>query len=322
MKIRTIARAVGTVATIVIGAGAAAAGTFTVDLTHPIPTFHPMEGDPMKPDTSKPWLDSKPIPTFGQQAVLAIGKFPTNQGHFDLGTIVLSEHHGTHLDTSAHYINNEETLEVGEAARQHLELAHQLDSEDLIGRIVLIDISGPVQSELDKNGGKPSPDKKVTDFSNDSPNVVTAEDIEAVADKLGNGTWLVLNLGWSRFYFQGTDFAKDPYINGFNHPGLTPEGVDKLLRIARSKGIRIGGTVTDNISTETGQTAKGEDEKRTNSLTAHVRLLQHDILMVENAANLDALAAAAKSGDCTLVVGAIKVARGTGAQARVLALCH
>jgi kynurenine formamidase len=111
-------------------------------------------------------------------------------------------------------------------------------------------------------------------------------------------------------------------MNGFNHPGLTPEAVDRLLQIAKQKKIRIGGTVIDNISTETGQTAKGEDEKRTNSLTAHLRLLQHDILMVENAANLDALSETAKTKYCTLVVGAIKVARCTGAQARVLALCQ
>ena len=171
------------------------AGTFTLDLTHPIPTFHPMEGDPMKPDMSKPWLDSKPIPTFGQQAVLSLGKFPTSDGHFDLGTLVLAEHHGTHLDTSAHYLNNETSLEVSEAERSALRLAHQLDADDLIGRVVLIDISARVQSELDKNAGRPSPDKSITDFSNSSQNVVTAEDIDAVASKLGNETWLVVNLG-------------------------------------------------------------------------------------------------------------------------------
>ena len=41
-----------------------------------------------------------------------------------------------------------------------------------------------------------------------------------------------------------------------------------------------------------------------------------------NAANLDELSMAAQTMDCTLVVGAIKIARGTGAQARVLALCQ
>ena len=82
-------------------AAPALADSVTIDLTHPIPTFHATEGDPMTPDLGKPWLDSVPIPSFGQQAVLAMFEFPTSQGHFDLGRIVLSEHHGTHLDTPA-----------------------------------------------------------------------------------------------------------------------------------------------------------------------------------------------------------------------------
>ena len=83
-----------------LSTSALAAGSFIIDLTHPIPTFQPMEGAPMKPGMSKPWLDSQAIPSFGQQTVLAIGQFPTNQGHFDLGTLVLSEHHGTHIDAT------------------------------------------------------------------------------------------------------------------------------------------------------------------------------------------------------------------------------
>ena len=59
-----------------------------IDLTHPIPTFQPMEGDPMKPDMSKPHEDIGLHPTFGGHAVFALGTFPTNQGHFDLGTLV------------------------------------------------------------------------------------------------------------------------------------------------------------------------------------------------------------------------------------------
>ena len=70
-----------------LSASSFAGGAFIVDLTHPIPTFQPMEGDPMKPDMSKPWLDSTAIPSFGQQTVPSIGQFPTNQGHFDLGTM-------------------------------------------------------------------------------------------------------------------------------------------------------------------------------------------------------------------------------------------
>ena len=302
-------------------AGTAGAATYMVDLTHPLPTFQPMEGDPMKADLSKPWLDSKPIPTFGVQTVLSISEFPTNQGHFDLGLVVLSEHHGTHMDTPGHYVNDANSLEAGNPPADKRKLAHMLDASDLIGRVVLIDISGRVQAELDKNGGKPSPDTKVTDFSNSSKNVVGADDIAAVADKLDNGVWLVLNLGWSRFFFEGTDFAKDPYINGWNHPGINKAAVDKLIEVMDSKNFRINGIVADNIGIDSGQSAIGEDDKWTNSWHAHVRLLQRGLKFVENATNLGQLAQA-KADSCTLMVGAPKHVRGTGGPSRVLAMCE
>lgn len=297
------------------------AASFMVDLTHPIPTFKPTEGDPMKPDLSQPWLDSKAIPTFGQQAVLAIGQFPTNQGHFNLGTLVLSEHHGTHMDTSGHYINNADSMESGGTPGDQRKLTHQLDANDLTGRIVLIDISGRVQSELDKNGGKPSPDTSVTDFSEDSANVVTADDINGIADKLDNGVWIVLSQGWSRFYFQGADFAADPYINGWNFPGLSRAAVDRLIEIEDKKGIRINGILSDVIGVETGEGSKGTDDKFSNAFHAHVRGLQRGWKIVENAANVGQLAHA-KPDSCTLVVGAPKHVRGTGGPSRVLALCE
>jgi kynurenine formamidase len=305
---------------LVLGAGTVA-DSFMVDLTHPIPTFKPMGGDPMKPDMNQPWLDSKPIPTFGQQTVFSISQFPTNWGHFDLGLLVLSEHHGTHMDTSAHYINNSETMEKDGIPPNKRMKAHQLGAEDLVGPIVLIDISGRVNTELGKNGGKPHPDPKVTNFGENSANVVTADDIAAVADRLDDGVWLVLHLAWSDFYFQGTDFGKDPYINGWNHPGLSQAAVDKLIEIEDQKGIRIQGIVADNIGIESGESCKGVDNKWTNSWYTHVRGLQRGWKFVENAANLGLLAMA-KSKTCTLIVGAPKHVRGTGGPSRVIALCE
>jgi len=305
---------------LVLVAGAVA-HSFMVDLTHPIPTFKPMGGDPMKPDMNQPWLDSKPIPTFGQQTVLSISQFPTNWGHFDLGLIVLSEHHGTHMDTSAHYINKSETMEKDGIPPNKRMKAHQLGAEDLVGKIVLIDISGRVNTELGKNGGRPHPDPKVTNFGDNSNNVVTADDIAAVADRLDDGVWLVLHLAWSDFYFQGTDFAKDPYINGWNHPGMSRAAIDKLIEIEDQKGIRIQGIVADNIGIESGESCKGVDDKWTNSWYAHVRGLQRGWKYVENAANLGLLAMA-KPNTCTLIVGAPKHVRGTGGPSRVIALCE
>lgn len=306
-------------AMVLFATGATLAGSYTVDLSHPIPTFAPMADNPMKPDMSKPYLDSKPIPSFGQQTVFALSKFPTNDGHFDLGSLILSEHHGTHMDTPGHYVNNADSQEADGTPIGERKLAHQLSSDDLTGKTVVIDISNRVATELAKNGGKPSPDKSITDFSNSSINVITADDIHAVADKLENGSWLVLNTGWSQFFFDGTDFAKDPYINGWNHPGLSKGAVDALIEVMDKRNVKISGIIADNIGIDSGESAIGEDDKWSNSWHAHVRLLQRGIIFVENATNLDKVAMA-KS--CTLVVGAPKHVRGTGGPSRVLGLCE
>ena len=136
------------------------------------------------------------------------------------------------------------------------------------------------------------------------------------------GAWLVLNLGWSRFFFQGPDFAKDPYINAWNHPGITPAAVDKLIEIMDDKGVKIAGIVADNIAIDSGQSSKGEDDQWTNAFYAHVRLLQRNLLFVENAANLDLLATVRNPKDCLLSVGAPKHVRGTGGPSRVMAICN
>jgi kynurenine formamidase len=297
-------------------------GSLSIDLSHPIPTFAPSSEDPMKADLNKPYLDSVPIPTFGGQAVLSFGQFPTSDGHFSLGTIVLAEHHGTHLDSAGHYVNSADSLEPGGKPADQRKLTHDLGANDLVGHAVLIDISGRVEMELAKNGGVPSPDVSVTDFSNTSANVVTADDIAAVSDQIKNGVWLVINTGWSKFYFSGTDFAKDPYINGFNHPGMSKAAVDKLIEIMDQKGVLIGGIIADNIGIDSGQSAIGDDDKWTRSWHAHIRLLQRGVKFVENAVNLGQLAMAEDPGKCTIVVGAPKHVGGTGGPSRVLALCR
>ena len=295
--------------------------SLSIDLSHPIPTFAPSSEDPMTADLTRPYLDSVPIPTFGGQAVLSFGQFPTSDGHFNLGTIILAEHHGTHLDSPGHYANNSESLEPGNKPADQRKHTHDLNADDLIGHAVMVDISGRVEMELAKNGGMPSPDKTVTDFSNASANVVTADDIAAVEKKIENGVWLVLNTGWSKFYFSGADFAKDPYVNGFNHPGMSKAAVDKLIEIMDRKNVVIGGIIADNIGIDSGDSAVGDDDKWTNSWYAHVRLLQRGIKFVENATNLGQLAMAKNPGKCTIVVGAPKHVGGTGGPSRVLALC-
>ncbi len=291
------------------------ADSFLIDLTHPLGTFKPTGGDLTQPDLSNPYGDSIAVPTFGNQAVYEIlPDFQTNQGHFVIGRMLLYEHHGTHMDSSAHYLNNEDTIE-GEAQRKRM---HEMTAEDLIGPAVVIDIGSRVQTELDKNGGTPSPDTSVTDFSEDSANVIMPEDIEAVADQLEDGVWIVANLGWSGFY-RDANWETTPYFNGWNFPGFNGAAIDRLIKIEEDKGIRINGIVVDNIGVDTGEGSKGIDDKWSNSFHSHVRGLQRGWKFVENATNLDQVAMA---DSCTIIVGAPKHVGGHGGPSRVLAICE
>ncbi len=243
--------------------GSARSGQIFIDLTHPLPTFKAKKSDPLVPDLQEPWGDGARHPGFGKHAILSIASSPTDLGDFLLGRLVLSEHHGTHVDAPSHFANNATSLEQGGIPADRRKSMHQLTAEELIGPIVLIDISKRVAQELERNGGQPSPDIRVTDFSNESPNVVRPEDIDAVADRLDNGVWLVLNLGWSRFFFDNPYFFLSPYINGWNHPGLSPAAVDRLIEIMEAKGVRINGIVADNIGVDSGHSAIGPDRRWT-----------------------------------------------------------
>ncbi len=296
-----------------------------VDLTHPYPTFKPLENDPTQADLMQPWLESIPIPTFEKQSVLTVSRWETNQGYFDLGALVIAEHHGTHVDAPSHYVNNAESTEATGLPRDQIKMMHQVEATELVGQVVLIDISKRVQKELAKNGGVPSPDTSVTDFSESSQNVVTVQDIEAIEDQISDGIWLVLNLGWSQFYNSGeTDWAKSPYVNDWNHPGISRPAVDKLVEIIERKNVKIAGIATDNFGIASGESSKGDDDKWTNGWREHVRLQQRQIMLLENAANLDDLSTAmtASNGNCVLVVGAIKTIRGTGSPIRLFGMCQ
>jgi len=290
-----------------------------LDLTHPIPTFESLAETPSEPDLSKPHGDSKAVPSFFRQAVLVTSVNPTGerQGHFYRAYLTIAEHHGTHIDAPSHYVNARETVEAGAIPAK---FQHELTLQDLIGPVVYIDISQRVQRALNQRGGAPSPEKSVMDFSEASSNNVTAQDIAAVADRLQNGSWIVVNTGWSRF-FSNPDLATSPYINGWNFPGVSRAALDKLIEIEDQKNIRINGIAIDNLGIDSGEGERGIGDQFTNSYYSHVRGLQRGWKFVENATNLGALASA-EPDNCTLVVGALPHARGSGSPARVIAICE
>lgn len=300
-----------------------------IDLTHEIPTFEPIpnDDDPTKPkpDLSNPIAHSTPIAGFYQQAILyPADDWATNEGYFSSRAILIEEHNGTSFNSTNHYFNNEASLEPKSIPNTNRKAAHQLTTEQLSGKIVLIDVSDRVKMELAKNAGKPSPDIFITDFSDSSRATVRASDIVRVADQIEDGVWVVARVGWDQFYFADTeDWDASEYVNGLNHPGFTAEAIAKLIDIMDRKGVKISGIAADSFSVDSGEGAKGIDDNWGNAWPAHVRLYQRDILIVENLANLAELARADnKNDDCYLMVGALKHVGGTGGPARVMATCE
>ena len=311
---------------IILNAGCASLSPYTnfefIDLSHSIPTFAPNKNDATKPDLTQPVNSSTPIAGFYQQAILyPTDKWQTSQGHFNSRAILIQEHNGTSFNAPNHYHNDDSSTEKGAIPFSERKAAHQLGSEQLTGNIVLIDVSKRVAAELAKNGGKPSSDLKITDFSDNSLATIRAADIRAVADQITDGAWLVGRVGWEQFYFSGTeDWDKSQYVNGLNHPGFTGEAIEEIIKIMDEKNIKISGIAADSFSTDSGQGAKGSDDKWSNAWPAHVRLYQRDILIVENLKNLTLLAQ--QQGSCSLMVGALNHVGGTGGPARVMAVCE
>ncbi|EPJ43383.1 MAG: cyclase [Osedax symbiont Rs2] len=294
-----------------------------IDMTHAIPTFAPSAKDATKPDLNMPVTSSSPIAGFYPQAVLyPADKWPTNQGYFSSTAILIQEHNGTSFNAPNHYVNNQASTEAGSVLQGQRKSAEQLTTAQLTGDVVMIDVSARVAKELAKNGGTPSPDTTVTDFSDSSMATIRAADVRAVADQIKQGVWVVGRLGWEQFYFSGTeDWDESKYTNALNHPGFTGEAIAELIKIMDEKKVKISGIAADSFSTDSGQGAKGIDDKWSNAWPAHVRLYQRDILIVENLANVDKLATQ-PDGSCALMVGALKHTGGTGGPARVMAVCN
>ena len=79
-------------------------------------------------------------------------------------------------------------------------------------------------------------------------------------------------------------------------------------------------TITD-FSNDSPSTVGPNGDFSTGTLPSHVRLIQRGVKLVENAANLGALAQLRHPEKCTLFVGAPKHVRGTGGPSRVIASC-
>lgn len=304
-------------------------GLVFYDLSQLVPLFAPLDGDSTVSDLATPVGGSRPVAGSGGLLGVRTPK-PTLQlvnGRLQWGYVYYEEHYSTHLDSTDHFLTtNKELLTVDEPDRRGV---HEFSLAELIGPIVYIDISARVAVELSKNDGQPSPDVSVTNFDNDSGNNVTKADIDAVAEHILDGVFIVMNLGWQPFYegppAAGSNWAH-PYNNMLNHPGITPDAVDRLIEIEAQRGVRIGGLVADNIGVESGHSLRGP-EMGTDALHVpgfhmylHAVGLSRGWKLVENATNMSVLSPYPQRA-CTLVIGAPKAAGASGIASRLIAMC-
>ena len=181
--------------------------------------------------------------------------------------------------------------------------------------MVVIDISERVNAELGKNDGVPGP-VEVTNFGNASTNVVTAADIDAVADQIQDRSFVIVHTGWSRFYWNSGPGLEGPYVNDFNYPGFSREAITRLIEIEKSRGVRINGIGADNLTVDAGE-GTGAPEFGPGAFPAHLYGLQRGWKMLENLANTAELG----DGSCTLFVGAMNHRGGVASWARIFASC-
>ena len=299
------------------------------DLSHLVPLYEPLNGDATKSDLSKPVANSKPVAGSGGMLGVRTAKprLKLKHGYLQWGFYYIEEHYSTHLDSTDHFITTTKALKTVQHADERDVAGFKLD--ELIGPIVYIDISDRVTRELAKNGGRPSTDLGLTNFDNDSGNNIDVEHINAIADDLVDGAYLVFNVGWEQFYIgpppeNGINW-EHPYHNNLNHPGITPAAVNRLIEIEDQRGIRIAGFIADNIAVESGHSIRG-DMSTDKVIVPELIMYLHAIglnrgwKIVENAANLSALGQY-KTGDCDVIIAAPRVVGVSGTPSRLMAVC-
>lgn len=297
------------------GADGAERAVHVIDLSHKLTTFRPRPSTAAEhrfaADLTAPVGASRPVSGFAEQMVLIQNPdFLTGDGAFKMNTTVLPENLGTSIDTGTHFVPTRPA--VPNPNRQGLA---DLTVEDLTGPVVWIDISARVAAELNKNNGSPGA-VAVTNFGNASANVVTAADIDAVADQLQDRSFVIVHTGWSRFYSTSGPGLEGPYVNGFNFPGFSREAITRLIELETSRNVRLNGLGADNLTVDAGENADAP-KFGPGAFPAHLYGLQRGWKLLENLTNTAELG----NGSCLLFVGAMNHMGGVAGWARIFARC-
>lgn len=146
--------------------------------------------------------------------------------------ITIYSHTGTHIDAPGHILENGPFLD-------------NLKASHFFGKATIINFP---------------------DISNKINNIITINELKCYQERINKVQFLILNLGWSKYW------GKDNYFE--NYPYLSDEAAEWL------SGFNLQGVGIDAISID------GSD---TNNFIVHKTLLSKDIIIIENLTNLDSV---------------------------------
>lgn len=191
--------------------------------------------------------------------------------------VEMPEHGGTHIDAPIHFSKGKQTLD-------------QIPIERLTGAGVRINITE--QCAQDRNYRV-----AISDF----------ERWEAIHGRIPNGSIVLLNTGFARFWpvgkdYLGTELRGQEGVQALRFPGLSPDAAAWLVSERHIKAVGI-----DTASIDFGQSTKFE---------THVALLSLNVPVFENLADLHTL----PDRGFDIIALPMKIAGGTGGPLRIIAV--
>ncbi|MGC4098890.1 MAG: cyclase family protein [Nitrospira sp.] len=191
--------------------------------------------------------------------------------------VEMPEHGGTHIDAPIHFSKGKQTLD-------------QIPIERLTGAGVQINVTEPCAQDRNYR-------VTISDFKR----------WEAVHGRIPNGSIVLLNTGFARFWpvrkdYLGTELRGQEGVQALHFPGLHPEAAAWLVR---ERGVKAVGI--DTASIDFGQSTTFE---------THVALLSQNVPVFENLADLHNL----PDRGFDVIALPVKIAGGTGGPLRIIAV--
>lgn len=188
-----------------------------------------------------------------------------------------AEHGGTHIDAPVHFAKGANSID-------------QIPIEQLIGKSIVIDVSNKALKDQDYQ-------INVNDFT----------EWESVNGKIDDGTIVLLNTGYSKYWpdrkkYMGTDKRGASAVAELHFPGLHPDAAKWLVENRKIKAIGL-----DTPSIDYGQSKY---------FRSHQILFKNNVPAFENVANLDQLPA---TGSLVFALP-MKIKGGSGAPLRIVAV--